>query len=142
MINIQLIYNGRAYNPDDASWVNDLVKDIQITARLSELELDKLADIVVKGIRANVRAGNDIYGNALLPNMKGTTTLIDTGAMIQNLSTDSMHGIREITADMDYGIYHMTGTKNMVARPWFGFSPYVMNLIDQYVHSIGYLEAA
>jgi phage gpG-like protein len=149
MIKLYLEYEGKTYDPSSGEWVNSIVKTVESLSRLTEAEMDSLASLVVRGVRENVRSGTDIFGNAFLPLMPATIArkgnsrpLIETGSMIQNLSVDSFPGIREINADMNYGIFHQTGTSRMVARPWFGFSPIVMSIIDQYTSLIGYMKGA
>ena len=145
MIKIYLEYDNKVYNPSSGSWSNQIIKTAEALSRLSDPELDELSQIVVKGIRENVKSGTDIFGNPFLPLMPSTKKqkgnsrpLIRTGSMIYNISIEAFTGIREITAIAEYGVYHMTGTKMLVARPWFGFSPYVEGLINQYLTALGY----
>ena len=150
---IQIQVSGKLYNPDNAEWVDQLLAYMNDLARLSPFQFREIVELVRQGVITNIQQAIDFTGNPLLPLHKSTIKqkksnkiLFATGLLSRSVIS-TMMGLdtAEITigsARKQIALWLTRGTKNMVARPFFGISPATDSLVFQYLYNIGYRMVA
>jgi len=146
MLDLQIIVDGKLYSPDSDQWIQQLAAFVDENLTLSEGELEHMAGIIKEEIKQDILQGKDFEGNALLPLMPSTIRakghakpLIDTYNLLNSIAIARVgKQSYEIFTSVDYAGYLQFGTKRMVSRPFFGYTPAADSLINQYLKTSGY----
>lgn len=118
--------------------VRDVMARILLASEPS-LILDQAAALQLNRIRTRFLAEEDPDGQPWVPSVSGAKrkaagdgmTLFDTGNLFRSIHAFSNSPEeRAIGTDVEYGRIHQFGLEGNVARPFLGFSPEDVNLIE------------